>query len=102
MVPEYFRVTVENEGPSHKVTLEGELDLAVSAGLAAQIVGSTGSTVIVDLSGLTFISAAGITAILDARNRIEEQGHRLILHGAEGMVRKVFQIVELDWLLSDD
>lgn len=101
MVPEYFRVTVENEGALHRVILEGELDLSVSAGLSEQIVGSTGSTVVIDLDGLTFISAAGITAIMEARKRILDAGHELELWGAQGMVRRVFQIVELDWLLSD-
>lgn len=101
MVPEYFRMTVENEGSAHRVTLEGELDLAVAGGLVEQIVGSTGSTVTVDLSGLTFISAAGITAILEARERILEGDHELVLSGARGMVRRVFEIVQLGWLLSD-
>lgn len=101
MVPEYFRVTVENEGSLHRVILEGELDLSVSPGLSQQVVGSTGSTVVIDLSGLTFISAAGIRAIMEARKRILEAGHELEIRGAQGMVRRVFQIVELERLLSD-
>jgi hypothetical protein len=48
--------------------------LASRDGLAGALVEVAGSTVVVDLSGLTFVDAAGISALAVARDRILAAG----------------------------
>jgi len=86
----------------HVVRLIGELDVASAAFLAGRLVEVAGSVVVVDLSGLTFIDASGVQALLDARERIVEQGHTIELTEARGLVRRVFRILGLDHLLTEE
>ena len=54
----------------HVVALHGELDISTVDGLADALVEVADSTVVVDLSGLTFMDSTGIAALMFARSRI--------------------------------
>ena len=73
MAPE-FSITARNLPGVHIVTLHGELDIASADGLADALVEVAGSTVVVDLSGLTFMDSSGIGALVVARNRVLSEG----------------------------
>lgn len=83
------------------VRLEGEFDLVDAERVRATLVSTAGSTVLVDLSGLTFIDAAALSALMSARKQVEESGNQLVLGGARGLVRRVFSITGLDNVLDD-
>lgn len=54
--------------------------------------------VVVDVSELTFIDSQGVAAFLHAQKEFEGQGNRLEVHGAQGAVRRVFEIMGLPLL----
>lgn len=85
----------------HVVTLHGELDLSNAHQVRDALVGIAGSAVVVDLADLTFLDSSGIAALLAARKRILDAGHRFSLRGAQGMVRRVLEVTGLEHLLTD-
>jgi anti-sigma B factor antagonist len=96
----YLTMDVRDEPDSHLVMLRGELDVAAAADLQARLLSVAGSTVVVDLSGLTFIDAAGVGVLVDTRAKLEGEGHRVVLRGASGLVRRVFDLLNLQALLD--
>jgi|GEM_PF-966488 len=102
---------VELEGPAffadvtdvddkHVVRLYGELDIATADFLRATLMKIAGSIVVVDLSDLQFIDAAGVSAIMVARRDITGLGHRFSIAGASEMVRRVFELTDLAHFLD--
>ncbi len=83
------------------VELSGELDLETAAGLADGLTDIAGSVVVVDLSGLMFIDARGLSSLLEAKRRIEAEGHDIEFRHASGIVRRVFDVLSLSDLLTD-
>ncbi len=101
MLPD-FSVTIRNVPDVHVVALFGELDAATSDGLADAIVGAAGSTVVVDLSGLTFMDSSGIGALVVAKKRIVANGlGQLVLTRPGAAVSRVLDIVGLSqWVVE--
>lgn len=84
----------------HVVTLHGVLDLANAARVRDALVEVVGSTVVVDLAGLSFLDSSGIAALLGARSEILAAGKDFRLRGARGVVRRVLEVTGLEQLLS--
>jgi anti-sigma B factor antagonist len=86
----------------HVVALQGELDIVSAYGLAHALVEVAGSTVVIDMSGLTFIDSSGISALVMARNRILADGRgQLVLTKPGGIVREALEIVGLSsWIVD--
>jgi len=87
------------------VWVVGELDLA-TAPRVDDVLLSVCSTpvgcVIVDVSRLTFLSAAGLHALVAAHNRLLSAGRKgLAVRGASGIVLRVFRLTGLTGLLGD-
>ncbi len=97
-----FSMTVRNLPGIHVVALSGELDAATSDGLADAIVRAAGSTVVVDLSGLTFMDSSGIGALVVAKKRIVAKGlGQLVLTRPGAAVSRVLDIVGLSqWVVE--
>lgn len=81
------------------VELSGEFDLmnadeirSVVADLAEQAV----TDVTVDLSGVTLMGAAGLHSLEAAGGLMEDIGGRLLLLGASGQIRRVFEATGID------
>jgi anti-anti-sigma factor len=83
------------------VHLSGELDLVNADALRAKVQDIAGLPVVVDLSRLRFCYSSGLAALLGARNIITDQGHGFVLRGAQGVVRRLFDVVGLADLLTD-
>lgn len=102
MVPgAYFGMELVESEDTHIVRMHGELDIANADQVRHTLVGVAGSTVVADLSGLTFIDASGLSAFVSARKQIADQGHSCRITGARSFVRRVFQLCDLDGLLDD-
>lgn len=101
MLPE-FSITVRNLPDIHVVTLHGELDVVSADGLANSLVELAGSTLVVDLSGLTFMDSSGIGALVRAKTRIRANGlGDLVLTRPGDIVRRALEIVGLDGWIVD-
>lgn len=95
-----FRFDVVDVGSRHVVRLHGELDMLNANELRDFLVRIAGSTVVVDLSDLRFIDSSGITALMSARKEILAIGQGFEVRCATGIVRRVFEITGLGFLLS--
>jgi anti-sigma B factor antagonist len=101
VLPE-FSITVRNLPDVHVVAMHGELDAASASGLENSLVELAGSTLVLDLSDLTFIDSSGIGALVVARNRIRSKGlGELVLTRPREIVVRVLEIVGLDsWIVD--
>ena len=96
-----FSYSVVDRGDVHLVSFRGELDIATAEGLSDWLVAVSGSTVVIDMDQLTFMDSTGIATVIQARNRMIENGDRLVLTRPRPNVRRVFEITGLSEWLSD-
>jgi anti-sigma B factor antagonist len=82
-------------GDVHVVALRGEMDMATVGDLSDWLVEIAGSSVVVDLSQVAFMDSSGIAALVQARNRMAEDGNELILTRPIPMVKRILEIVAL-------
>jgi anti-sigma B factor antagonist len=87
-----MQITISNDtGPTAKVVLVGKLDIAgadvVALPLATLAGGKT--SIIVDMSGVTFVASIGIRHLVLASKAISRRGGKLVLVNPTGMVRDV-------------
>ena len=94
--------SVVSNAPSAAVVLDGELDIAscpaVRRSLMAAISGGD-VHLAVDMSGVTFIDAAGIGVLVAAANRARQAGGGLSLLAPSRQVRRVLDLLHLDAIL---
>lgn len=89
----------ERDGAVHTICLSGELDLGTADGVDAELqrVEATDAwTIVVDLSGLTFISSTGVQLLVDAEVRSRADSQRLTLLRAPPAVQRVLEICGVD------
>jgi len=89
-----FRVYPDGPG-ALRVTLDGELDLATvdmcRAGLVALLHTAGTRDVVLDLTDLTFLDCAGLTALIVARSRGREVGVRVRVRHPQPIVATVLR-----------
>lgn len=79
----------------------GEIDLSNAHVLEEQLSAVIAdSHVVVDLSRVTFLDSTGLSAIIVAYKRGQLDGHSLRLAAAQGPVRRVLEITQLDVVLE--
>lgn len=99
MTVEPFEVWVRDVDGFVVVELRGELDVATVPVLSNTLAAISGSTVVVDLSELTFMDSSGISALIHARKQSARDGYGLVLTRPSANVERVLAIVGLaDWL----
>ena len=87
------------------VWLGGDHDIAtkdVLEAVLAEAVALDEPAVVIDMSGVHFISAATIGVIVGARNVLARRGRSLVLRGPPPFVRRVFDACGLSGLLEGD
>lgn len=96
-MPSEFSITIRNLPNLHIAALHGVLDIESADELDEALVDAAGSTVIIDLSGLTLLDSRGVAALAEARNRVAASGKgELLLSRPGGIVSSVVQLTELD------
>jgi len=93
-----FSRSVVTVGDRQIATLRGELDLVTAEGLVEWLTGIAGSTLIVDLSELTFMSSSGITVMLQAKRQL---GDGFVLTRPQPNVRRVFELTGLGDMFTE-
>jgi anti-sigma B factor antagonist len=92
-------MTVVSDAPSATVVLDGEIDIATAPAirrfLMAAISGGD-ARLAVEMSGVTFIGAAGIGVLVDAADRAREAGGSLSLLAPSPQVRWLLDVLHLD------
>jgi anti-sigma B factor antagonist len=90
-----FAVEETRNGSTVRLYLRGELDMATRARVEGALIRAeeSGASVLeLDLGGLTFMDSSGVHVALDARRRLREKGHSLVLLGGSESVRRVFEL----------
>ena len=87
-------ITEENLGTSTVVAIGGRLDGATSAQLDERLTAAAtpGARVVLDMTGLDYVSSAGLRVLLKAAKQIKAAKGRFALSGITPMVAKVFEI----------
>ena len=94
-------ISAEDDGVTHRVILRGELDIESSAGLTDSLCALAHSTLIADLSELTFIDSSGVGSLLRAKEHVEATGNQLVLARPSPPVKHLFEVLGLDGLFDD-
>jgi anti-anti-sigma factor len=84
------------------VTAKGRLD-SVTVGrfteLCSAWIDAAASNVVLDFSGLDYVSSAGLSSILGAAKRVQARSGRLVVAGLKGLVKEVFAISGFETVL---
>lgn len=91
----HFRVEVRNHGRAAIIAVSGELDLASSPALQEEldrVATSDSQLVIVDLRGLDFMDSTGLSVLVRAHQRSEEQGRQLAMVKGPQQVQRLLSL----------
>lgn len=99
-----FTAKAESSNGIARICLAGELDMWTAPVVTEELARFDQDGVIgimLDLRDLTFIDSGGLHALLQAWDRSKTNGHRLILVGASGSARRLFELTGTQFLLDD-
>jgi anti-sigma B factor antagonist len=94
-----LRFSARRVGATVTVTINGDLDIATKPALLAFLVCTLQDgdhCVSLDLSGLAFIDAGGLGALICFQNRARKQGTNLVLANGSDRFRYLLRITRLD------
>jgi anti-anti-sigma factor len=83
------RTVVDGRG---RVAVVGELDAFSAPELRASIDQVTGDDVDLDLEGVSFIDSSGLATVVEAHQRLEAAGRRLVIVGRSEVVRRLLDL----------
>ena len=95
-------MTAVSDPPSATVVLDGEIGIATAPAIRRILLAAiSGGNVhlAVNISGVTFIDAAGIGVLVAAANRAREAGGSLSLLAPSRQVRRLLGVLHLDAIL---
>ena len=94
-VQSHFRVEVRNADDTAVISVSGELDLASSPALEEElerVAQSDAQVVVVDLRHLEFMDSTGLSVLVRAHQRAEEQGRRLAMVKGPQQVQRLLSL----------
>ncbi len=98
-----MRFDIVELGPTaNKIVLVGRLDSTTVGGVETPLtaaVAASGRSAVLDLTGLEFLSSLGIRLLLSSARVVTRRGGRVVLFGAQPMVREVLTAMALDEVL---
>lgn len=96
-------VTVAPNGPSARLHLEGQLDVATVSTLRSCLdqLDPAFRTVLVDLGGVSFIDSTGLGALVAARRSFETSSRALLFCNPSERSRFVFELTGLGDLITN-
>jgi anti-sigma B factor antagonist len=103
--PEPFGIDTVTDGDRVRLVLRGELDLLAAPSLRTALVEAShhdGAMIELDLSAVSFIDSTGISVILQAWQRANAEGGRVVLAAASPVVARVIEATGLTELLAVD
>lgn len=103
----HYRLQVSSATPSSiQLHVAGEVDMAAAPLVMDAILGAALSEpsceVRVDLTHVSFIDSMGLSALIEAHRRLDDQGVRLCFSGASPNVQKLAEITGTAGLLGID
>jgi anti-sigma B factor antagonist len=101
--PEFLQIQIEYRNASTFLTVVGELDMAAAPLLRHaldELVPSVGSTLSLDLAGISFVDSVGLVPILEARDTWLSGGGNFVITDPSAVVRRLVNL--LNSRLLDD
>ena len=98
-----MEIKVEREGGALVAMTEGRVDGANAREFheaLQSIIDETDRTVILDMGGLTYISSAGLRAILQTARTLKRQNGRLAVCALSDSVNEVFRVSGFDKIID--
>jgi anti-anti-sigma factor len=98
-----MEITAEDKGAYLKLNLSGNVDSSTAQTFEARLLGALtgeGRSVLVDLSGVDFLSSAGLRVFLMGAKKVKGTALRLVICGANENVHKVFTMSGFDRILD--
>lgn len=99
-----FPMSLARLDSSSVLWLQGDHDIATSAALSAAIaeaIALDGPAVVIDMSGVLFISAATVGVIVQANVNLRARSRSLTLRAPSSCVRHIFDVCGLSGLLEE-
>lgn len=95
-------ISNNTENGIFELAVAGEVDASSSIHLDNALNGalSVHKKILVDLSGLEYISSAGLGVFMSYLQQLEKENIQLVVFGMKEKVLEVFQILGLDQLLT--
>jgi anti-anti-sigma factor len=100
--PGAFTMSSERRGDVHTIRPCGELDVATAGGVQRElerVEATDARSIVVDLSGLTFMDSTGVRLVLSARARSRADANRLALLRGPAAVQRTLELCGVDGLL---
>jgi anti-sigma B factor antagonist len=96
-----MNITKKTEGSTLTLALEGRLDTTTSPQLEAEVKSSAEGvkSLIFDISGLEYISSAGLRVLLSAQKMMNKQGDMTVT-GANEAIMEIFDVTGFVDLLN--
>jgi anti-anti-sigma factor len=97
-----LELTTRQEPGWSIIAVTGRIDSATVARFTAEctkFVEASEGSVLLDLSGLQYVSSAGLGTIFAAARRVQERGGRLGIAGLTGLVKEIFSLSGFDAVL---
>jgi anti-sigma B factor antagonist len=94
--------TANHRGHAVRLSVAGELDIATVDSLTRVAIGALQLPVrvlILDIHGVTFCGAAGVTALVQIQQASSQAGSRLVLTGIQPPVKHVLDLVGLSAMI---
>ena len=91
----HFRVEVQSKDQATVIAVSGELDLASSPALQEEldrVSASDATLLIIDLRELDFMDSTGLSVLVRAHQRAEEQGRRLAMVKGPQQVQRLLSL----------
>lgn len=97
MTGEQLYITSQRDGDTHRVAAIGELDLASVDTLRSALleIDDGVATIVLDLSGLSFIDSTGLRLVLDLNERYGGETDRLRVVAGSPALERLLDIVGL-------
>lgn len=97
-----LNVSESTEGEVTVISIEGRLDTATSADFdfALEAHAEKPSKLLVDLTGIQYVSSAGLRVFLMLAKKLQKSGGRLVLCNMSSSVREVFDIAGFSKILQ--
>ena len=93
------------DGEIHTIRLIGELDLATAddvEGELERVEETDAASIVLDLSGLSFMDSTGVRLIVNAHTRARADSRRLTLLRGQAAVQRVMELSGVEALLAFD
>lgn len=90
-----MNISSRKEAAALVVTVTGRMDAATAPEFeksVSEFVAKGDTALLINLSGLEYVSSAGLRSILVCAKRVKKQNGKLVFSGINGHVREVFTI----------